>query len=329
MARPRVFVSSTFIDLRQVRADIETFLNDIGYEPVLFERGTVPYAHDVPLEESAYSEVERCDILVAIIGSRFGTGSSSNNHSITQNEIRKAVELNKPIFVFCDRDVLSEYKTWYKNRDISGIKFAHADDVRVFEFMEHTFLMKKNNPVFSFGFASDIVITLREQFAGLFQDLLSKKTAAAAAELVSQLRQLTGDLENLIKRIAQGSADKTLAIEQLLMANHPVFSRLQKIEGIKYRVYFSNLTELDWWLEARRWKKVDEAFGWNEQYHEWTKEKSGRDLEILSVSSELFDESGNLKFISETNWDDSLIKFEIARNYKKSSKASLDDEIPF
>ena len=131
MARPRIFVSSTFIDLRQVRADIEAFLRDIGYEVVLFERGSIPYSADEPLEVSAYSEVDRCDIFVAIIGNRFGTDSSQNEGSITQNEIRRAVAFNKPIFVFVEHDTLAEFATWRKNKSVSGITFAHADNPNI------------------------------------------------------------------------------------------------------------------------------------------------------------------------------------------------------
>jgi hypothetical protein len=37
MAKPRIFVSSTFYDLRQIRSDLERFIKEIGYEPVLNE----------------------------------------------------------------------------------------------------------------------------------------------------------------------------------------------------------------------------------------------------------------------------------------------------
>jgi hypothetical protein len=42
MARPRVFISSTFYDLKQVRSALEIFIKNIGYDPVLHERGAVP-----------------------------------------------------------------------------------------------------------------------------------------------------------------------------------------------------------------------------------------------------------------------------------------------
>lgn len=34
MAKPRIFISSTFYDLRQVRSDLDTFIENIGYEPL-------------------------------------------------------------------------------------------------------------------------------------------------------------------------------------------------------------------------------------------------------------------------------------------------------
>ena len=66
MARPRVFISSTYFDLRIVRADIEHFIREIGYEPILFERGHIPYRQDEPLEDPCYREINNCDIVVAI-----------------------------------------------------------------------------------------------------------------------------------------------------------------------------------------------------------------------------------------------------------------------
>lgn len=78
MARPRVFISSTFYDLRQIRDDLERFVRDLGYEPVRHETGAIPYGHESPPEEYAYREVETCDIVVAVIGGRFGSASAQD-----------------------------------------------------------------------------------------------------------------------------------------------------------------------------------------------------------------------------------------------------------
>ena len=51
MARPRVFVSSTFYDLKYIRQDLEYFIKEMGYDPILNERGTIAYGSAERLEE--------------------------------------------------------------------------------------------------------------------------------------------------------------------------------------------------------------------------------------------------------------------------------------
>jgi hypothetical protein len=43
MAKPIVFISSTFYDLKHVRADLDLFLDQLGYEPIRNEEGDIPY----------------------------------------------------------------------------------------------------------------------------------------------------------------------------------------------------------------------------------------------------------------------------------------------
>jgi hypothetical protein len=89
MTKPRVFISSTFYDLRYIREDLERFVRDMGYEPVRHETGAIPYSREKPLEESAYHEVSQSDIIVCIIGGRYGTESATRDGSITQNELEE------------------------------------------------------------------------------------------------------------------------------------------------------------------------------------------------------------------------------------------------
>lgn len=46
MAKPRVFISSTYYDLKNVRADLDRFIKEQGYEPVLNEHGNIPYGSE-------------------------------------------------------------------------------------------------------------------------------------------------------------------------------------------------------------------------------------------------------------------------------------------
>ena len=47
MAKPRIFISSTFYDLRQVRADLNMFIDSLGYDSVRNEEGNIPYHYGV------------------------------------------------------------------------------------------------------------------------------------------------------------------------------------------------------------------------------------------------------------------------------------------
>ena len=90
MAKPRIFISSTFYDLRQIRAELDMFIESLGYEPIRNEEGDIPYGKDEALEEYCYKEIKGIDVLISIIGGRFGSESKRNNSSISQIELRTA-----------------------------------------------------------------------------------------------------------------------------------------------------------------------------------------------------------------------------------------------
>lgn len=73
MAAPRVFISSTYYDLKHVRNDIGDFIRSLGYTPVMHDRGGVAYTQTDTIENSCYSELTTCDIVICIIGNHFGT----------------------------------------------------------------------------------------------------------------------------------------------------------------------------------------------------------------------------------------------------------------
>lgn len=73
MAKPRVFLSSTYYDLKHVRERIERFLANFGMEPVLFESDNVTFEFNKPLDVSCYNEVKTCHMLILIVGGRYGS----------------------------------------------------------------------------------------------------------------------------------------------------------------------------------------------------------------------------------------------------------------
>jgi hypothetical protein len=77
VARPRVFVSSTYYDLKHIRSSLDNFIESLGYDSVLSEKGDIAYSPDIPLDESCYREASGADIFVLIIGGRYGSSASN------------------------------------------------------------------------------------------------------------------------------------------------------------------------------------------------------------------------------------------------------------
>ena len=123
MAKPRIFLSSTFYDLRQVRSDLDRFIKDLGYEAILNEFGNIAYGKEEKLEEYCYKEIGGVDILVAIIGGKFGSESVHSGYSISQMEIKTALDQNKQVYIFIDKNVISEYQTYLYNKENKTIKY--------------------------------------------------------------------------------------------------------------------------------------------------------------------------------------------------------------
>lgn len=104
MARPRIFVSSTYYDLKHIRASLNSFIGSLGFEPVISEKGNIAYDPQLPLDESCYREAAGCDVLLLIIGGRYGSEAGQDStselppdfhdryESITKKEYEAAIE---------------------------------------------------------------------------------------------------------------------------------------------------------------------------------------------------------------------------------------------
>ena len=83
--KPSIFVSSTCYDLKQIRQDIREFIEtDLGYEAILSEYDSFPIDPDKDTINNCLRVVEqRADIMVLIVGSRYGYITDHGEKSIT------------------------------------------------------------------------------------------------------------------------------------------------------------------------------------------------------------------------------------------------------
>jgi len=262
MAKPRVFLSSTFYDLKQVRSSLQSFIASLGYDPVLSEKGSIAYSPDVALDESCYREAKGCDIFVLIIGGRYGSEVSESDgvetkgfyeryESITRKEYESAVERDIPTYVLLEKSVFSDYETFKRNRDNQTINYAHVDSINIFGFIDYILTRPRNNPVHHFELSTEIETWLREQWAGLFRELIRSR---ADRTLISSLAEQVGDLTNVsatlkryLEEVVSRVGDKEIISEEdAKLSSSRILAELAKLPAV------SNLRPFDVSTETAR-----------------------------------------------------------------------------
>src|SRR5215475_5569014 len=92
-----VFISSTFEDLREERAEVQKAVLRLGCLPIGME--LFP-----SVDDSAWGyirgQIERCDYYILIVGIRYGSVDTSDGVGFTEKEYRLARQMNKPVLVF-------------------------------------------------------------------------------------------------------------------------------------------------------------------------------------------------------------------------------------
>jgi len=314
MAKPRIFISSTYYDLKHIRTDLERFVLEQGYEPILNEKGNIPYGSEKRLEEYCYKEIDLCDILVSIIGGRFGTESRDQNYSISNLELKTAIEKGRQVYIFVEKSVLAEYRTYEINKGKSEVRYAAVDDVRVYKFLEEIFALPLNNQVKAFETVHEALSYLKEQWSGLFQRLLSESARQREVDLIENLNTTAKTLKQLVEYLAAEKARGNKAIEEILFSNHPVFEDIRKKAKIAHRVIFQNINELDELLRAHKFSSGDDLIdNWaKEGFFNWKRPFE----DTIRVSSDIFDQDRRLKPYTASEWKSEWVEYE-------------EDEIPF
>ncbi len=204
MPSPKIFVSSTCYDLGMAREQLRSFLIRMGYDPVMSKYSDVLYDPRTHTHTSCIQEVPNADMVVVLIGSRFGgkiipealstvdlenLANSSfdvtvledpEKLSITQLEVLKAIDTSIPVFAFVEEKVMHDHFVYQKNKElVDKIKFPSIDKPEsakyIFEFINFLHHRNKGNSVISFGKIEDIEIHLRKQWGALFQRLLREQ----------------------------------------------------------------------------------------------------------------------------------------------------------
>lgn len=321
MAVPRVFISSTYYDLKQVRNNIGDFIKNLGYEPIMHEKSGVAYTQNIPLENDCYSELSSCDIVICIIGNHFGSKSVDNDLSITMNELETAIKNKKKIYVFISNDVYIENRTYEQNKDSGNFKSAYTDDIKIHEFIYDLKSKVRNHLIEPFETTEQIIETLRLQFAGLFQNLLSREASLTEAKTAYDLQETADNMRGLISYFHEEQSDFFNKFSCTIFTNNRILRRIQNHLGInEASVFAKNLTALDEFMTALGFQsmEVDNLFDDIRKYVYEDYEQ----IKTLILKSNLFDEDNNIKDIRDRKMLDASIIWDV-------TEKDEEDDLPF
>src|SRR5215471_6516261 len=98
----RIYVSSTYEDLREHREAVYRALRMLGHEPISMDSYVAGDSHPI---ETSLADVAEADIYVGIVAHRYGyipppQPANLEQLSITHLEYRQAIEYGKPCYIF-------------------------------------------------------------------------------------------------------------------------------------------------------------------------------------------------------------------------------------
>lgn len=182
--RPRIFISSTFYDLKYVREDLANFIKAHDFEPIMFEDGDIGYTPGAHLDDSCYETMHSADMVVLIIGGNYGSPAEGETEdefkeyiSITRKEFKTAEDAGVPIYVFIDNKVYVEYEIYeanYKKIESEEIKinFKNVKNINVFRFIREIKNLGKL-PIIEFSRTIQIKEFLSKQWSDMFKKYLA------------------------------------------------------------------------------------------------------------------------------------------------------------
>lgn len=214
MPTPRVFISSTFYDLKYIRENLKFFVRSLGYEPIMSEEGSVYFNPSLNVMDACLAEIPSCQILVLIIGGRFGGQYRETDTSITNAEYKEAISLKIPIFALIEQSVLNQYNVYKSNKmnleiDEKKIVYPAVDSPKIFNFIEEVREKTVNNSLVPFNDFEDIQTYLKQQWASMmYYFLLSENESRRVGSMLKSLSSATEKIEFMSERLVQTFASK-------------------------------------------------------------------------------------------------------------------------
>ena len=177
--------------------------------------------------------------------------STTVTRALHAKSFESALDRDVPIYVAIDKAVNVEYGTWEFNRDNTSVSYRHVDSVNVFGLIE--FIRDKTQtPVYEFEHSAEILTWLREQWAGLFQKMLSQrsegKRLASLEVQVGELREVSATFKRYLEAMLTTSnapeAPEIIAEETKRLGEARLRSNLYIKQLQRYGLSFAEAKDL-------------------------------------------------------------------------------------
>ncbi|MDR0605058.1 MAG: DUF4062 domain-containing protein [Bacteroidales bacterium] len=284
-SKPKVFISSTIYDLRDLRSSLKYWLEEIGYEVLLSDHSDFPVNPNENSYQVCLETIDNCDYFILLIGDRVGGWYDKQQKiSITQQEYRhanKKFEKDGSIKIvsfvrkeICDiredRKGLEKYLeditsfSSYDKKDISNHSSKIIQDAEfIFNFLQEvgkTEAMKQainngttlpqGNWIYQFSNFRDIITALEAVF--------KIKTDIAEKRAIFNLREeLMKNLEVLLERII---LDKNIPIKPITHWAELAYNNRSKCLNENSQMQMQYITRLFMFDMLLRYRRLRNQF---------------------------------------------------------------------
>lgn len=244
-------------------------------------------------------------MFVLIVGGRYGSEVGDGKRpksrtffdryeSITKTEYETAVGRDMPIYIFVEAGVYAEYMTYQRNKDNEKINYAHVDSVNIFRLIEEVLSKPRNNPVKTFEKYGDIEAWLREQWAGLFRELLNSKSSEqqlnALSAQVGQLAEVNETLRKYLEAVVSETVQNSTV---LISSEQRRLHDAKVLDSVRANRWFRHLNDVST-IDVERFVEVTRLATSIDEYCEALEKVTGKEDLAAELASTLMIELAQL-----------------------------------
>lgn len=189
---PNIFVSSTISDLQYLRDGLRDAIDELCYHPVMSEHGEVGYLNPNTAAESCLRGVRQCQMMVLIVGKRYGS-TSDDGLSVTHKEFLAAKGEQVPVITFVEAQILNYKEVFHADPDAQiWDDFVAMDNPRkTFQLLDEISASETFNAIIPFSSVGDAKKKLKLQIADFVGDRLSDTVLPMTTQLRDVFAEIT------------------------------------------------------------------------------------------------------------------------------------------